>query len=86
MTNHAHSDERDWQSNASSAVAWLLAGFAIGAAAALLLAPSTGRDLRSAFGRGFRRTLHALNRGTRQLRRRGANVIRFSRRSRVSGT
>src|SRR4051812_18328975 len=35
MTNHAHSGERDWQSDASSAVAWLLAGFAIGAATAL---------------------------------------------------
>lgn len=86
MTNHAHSDGPDRQSDASSALRWLLAGIGIGASVALLLAPSTGRDLRSAFGRGFRSTLRALNRGTRQLRRRGANVIRFSRRPRVSGT
>ena len=86
MMNHAHSAERDWQSNASRAIPWLLAGLAIGAAVALLLAPSTGRELRSAVGRGFRSILLALNRGTQQLRRRGSNVIRFSRRSRVSGT
>ena len=86
MTNRAHSDERDWQSDASGAIPWLLAGLAIGAAVALLLAPSTGRELRSAVGRGLRSTLLALNRGTQQLRRRGSNVIRFSRRSRVSGT
>jgi gas vesicle protein len=86
MTNHAYSEELDRQPAASSAIAWLLAGIAIGAAAALLLAPSTGRDLRNAFGRRFRSTLLALNRSTQQLRRRGSNVIRFSRRSRVSGT
>jgi hypothetical protein len=86
MTTHAHSVEPFRQSDAGSAVPWLLAGIAIGAAAALLLAPSTGRDLRSAFGRGFRSTLLALNRSTQQLRRRGANVIRFSRRPSLSGT
>jgi len=83
---HPYSQEFDQQKDASSAVAWLLAGIAIGAAAALLLAPSTGRDLRSAVGRGFRSTLLALNRSTQQLRRRGANVIRFSRRPSLSGT
>ena len=63
MTNYAHSGEPYRQSEAGSAVLWLLAGIAIGAVAALLLAPSTGRELRSAFGRGFRSTLLALNRG-----------------------
>jgi hypothetical protein len=86
MTKHAHFEELNRQPAASSAVPWLLAGIAIGAAAALLLAPSTGRDLRNAFGRGFRSTLLALNRGTQQLRRRSANVIRFSRRPSLSGT
>ena len=86
MTNHAYYEELDRRQDASSAVAWLLAGIAIGAAAALLLAPSTGRELRGAFGRGFRSTLLALNRSTQQLRRRGANVIRFSRRPSLSGT
>ena len=78
MTDHSYSDERDWRPDASRAIPWLLAGIAIGAVAALLLAPSTGRDLRSAFGRGFRSTLLAVNRRTQQLRRRGSNVIRFS--------
>jgi len=83
---HPYSQEFDRQPDTSSAVPWLLAGIAIGAVAALLLAPSTGRELRSAFGRGFRSTLLALNRSTQQLRRRGANVIRFSRRPSLSGT
>jgi hypothetical protein len=86
MTTHALSDEPYWQSDAGSAVPWLLAGIAIGAVAALLLAPSTGRELRSAFGRGFRSTLLALNRKTQQLRRRGSNIIRFSRPPSLSGT
>jgi hypothetical protein len=86
MTNHAYSKDLDRQLADSSAVPWLLAGIAIGAATALLLAPSTGRDLRSAFSRGLRSTLLALNRSTQQLRRRGANVIRFSRRPSLSGT
>jgi hypothetical protein len=86
MTTHAHSVEPFRQSDAGSAVPWLLAGIAIGAVAALLLAPSTGRELRSAFGRGFRSTLLALNRKTQQLRRRGSNIIRFSRPPSLSGT
>ena len=86
MTTQAHSVEPYRHSDAGSAVPWLLAGIAIGAVAALLLAPSTGREFRNAFGRGFRSTLLALNRSTQQLRRRGANVIRFSRRPSLSGT
>ena len=80
MTNHAHSDERDWQPNAGSAVAWLLAGIAIGAAAALLLAPSTGRELRSALASGYHRTVNGVSRGTQQLRRHGSNLLSFTRR------
>jgi gas vesicle protein len=86
MTTHALSDEPLRQLEAGSAIPWLLAGIAIGAAAALLLAPSTGRELRNAFGRRFRSTLLALNRKTQQLRRRGSNVIRFSRPPSLSGT
>jgi gas vesicle protein len=81
MTNHAHSDERDRQPDADSAVAWLLAGIAIGAAAALLLAPSTGRELRSALASGYRRTINGVSRGTQQLRRHGSNLLTFTRRS-----
>ena len=54
MTDHARSGERDWQSlDRGSAVGWLLAGIAVGAAAALLLAPSTGRELRHAIAGEF---------------------------------
>jgi gas vesicle protein len=80
MTNHAHSDERDRQPDADSAVAWLLAGIAIGAAAALLLAPSTGRELRSALASGYRRTVNGVSRGTQQLRMQGSNLLTFTHR------
>jgi hypothetical protein len=67
------------QNQSSNPLGWFLLGIGVGATVALLLTPSKGRELRSAVGRGFRSTLHALNRGTQQLRRRGSNVIRFSR-------
>jgi hypothetical protein len=80
MMDHAYSEERDRQSETSSAVAWLLAGIAIGAAAALLLAPSTGREIRSALASGYRRTVNGVSRGTQQLRRHGSNLLSFTRR------
>ena len=43
LPTHAQAGEPFRQSDAGSAVPWLLAGIAIGAVAALLLAPSTGR-------------------------------------------
>jgi gas vesicle protein len=67
------------QNQSSNPLGWFLLGIGVGATIALFLTPSKGRELRSAVGRGFRSTLHALNRGTQQLRRRGSNVIRFSR-------
>lgn len=74
------------QNQSSNPLGWLLLGIGVGATIALLLTPSTGRGLRNAVSRGFRTTLHALNRGTQQLRRRSSNVIRFSRRGSLSGT
>lgn len=66
----------------SNAVGWFLLGIGIGAAAALLLTPSTGRELRNALAFGYRRTLDGVSRGTQQLRRHGSNLINFtSRRS-----
>jgi hypothetical protein len=65
-----------------SPIVWLLVGLGIGAIAALLLAPSTGRELRSALARGYRRTFDGVSPGTRQLRQHGSNLISFSRRSR----
>jgi gas vesicle protein len=62
----------------STAVGWLLLGIGIGAAAALLLTPSTGRELRNALAFGYRRTLDGVSRGTQQLRRHGSNLIKFT--------
>ncbi|HLK07381.1 MAG TPA: YtxH domain-containing protein [Candidatus Angelobacter sp.] len=64
----------------STAVGWLLLGIGIGAAAALLLTPSTGRELRNALAFGYRRTLDGVSRGTQQLRQHGSNLINFTRR------
>jgi|SwirhisoilCB2_FD_contig_61_2047129_length_634_multi_1_in_0_out_0_2 gas vesicle protein len=64
----------------SNALGWLLLGIGIGAAVALLLAPSTGRELRSALASGYRRTVNGVSRGTQQLRQRGSNLISFTRR------
>ena len=63
------------------AIAPLLLGIGIGAGIALLLAPTSGRELRSAIGRGCRRTLEGISRGTRELRQRGANLLNFTRTS-----
>jgi len=73
--------ERDREQNQSfNAVGWLLLGIGIGASLALLLAPSTGRELRSALASGYRRTLNGVSRGTQQLRQHGSNLISFTRR------
>jgi gas vesicle protein len=74
------------QNQSSNPLGWLLLGIGVGATVALLLTPSSGRELRTAVGRGFRGTLHALNHATQRLHRRGSNVIRFSRRGSLSGT
>ena len=67
----------------SNAIGWLLAGIAIGAGAALLLAPGSGRELRSAIASGYRRTWDGvrggISRGTRELRERGSNLLSFNR-------
>ena len=73
-------DKRSERNHASNALGWLLLGIGIGAAVALLLAPSTGRELRRALASGYRRTVDGVNRGTQQLRQRGSNLISFTRR------
>ena len=70
----------DKRNHASNALGWLLLGIGIGAAVALLLAPSTGRELRRALASGYRRTVDGVRRGTQQLRQRGSNLISFTRR------
>jgi len=77
--------EPDWRpeysarSGSGSAIAPLLLGIGIGAGLALLLAPTSGREFRSAIGRGCRRTLEGISRGTRELRARGSNLFNFTR-------
>lgn len=80
--------EPDWRprehssfSSSRPAIAWLVLGIGVGAGLGLLLAPSSGAELRSAIGRGCRRTFEGISRGTRQLRERGSNLLNFSRRS-----
>jgi gas vesicle protein len=88
MADYARSEQRDGQSGgiSSSAIGWLLAGIAIGAGTALLLAPSAGRELRHAIAGGFRRALDGIgsriSQQTRELRARGSNLLSFSRHTR----
>ncbi|HET9837839.1 MAG TPA: YtxH domain-containing protein [Candidatus Angelobacter sp.] len=63
-----------------SAITWFLVGMGIGAGIALVLAPTSGRELRGAIGRGCRRTFDEISRGARQLRRRSATLLNFNRR------
>ena len=64
----------------SNALGWLLLGIGIGATVALLLTPSTGRELRRALASGYRRTISGVSRGTQQLRQHGSNLISFTHR------
>jgi gas vesicle protein len=75
------SDRESKRSQSSNALGWLLLGIGIGAGVALLLTPSTGRELRRALASGYRRTVDGVSRGTQQLRQHGSNLIRFTRRS-----
>ena len=67
--------------NTGSSFVWLLVGIGIGAGVALLLTPSTGRELRSALAHGYRRTMNGVSRGTQQLRQHGSNLVSFKRRT-----
>jgi len=71
--------EDDSQIGTGSPITWLLVGVGIGASVALLFAPTSGRELRCAIGRGCRRTLDGISRGTQELRQRGSNLLNFNR-------
>ena len=91
MTKYARYEGQPYWSekigmNTGRSFVWLLVGIGIGAGAALLLTPSTGRELRSALAHGYRRTIDGVSRGTQQLRRHGSNLVSFTRRSGVSGS
>ena len=72
--------DRGPERNQTNAVGWILLGIGVGAAVALLLAPSTGRELRNALASGYRRTVNGVSRGTHELRRHGSNLLSFTRR------
>jgi gas vesicle protein len=61
----------------SSAITWLVIGLGVGAGAALLLAPASGRELRAALSRQCRSALNGISRGTQELRARGSNLVNF---------
>ena len=73
------SEAEESPQSTGAAVAWLLAGIGLGAALGLLFAPASGREVRSALGRGCRRTFDSISRGTQELRQRGSNLLNFSR-------
>ena len=56
-------------------IALVVAGIGIGSGIALLMAPSSGEEARHAIGRGYRRTIKRLGRGTEDLRDRIENLL-----------
>ena len=64
-------EERKWARD----LAILAAGVGIGSAVALLLAPSTGEDVRQAIGRGYRKTAKNIGRHTEDLRERAEGLL-----------
>lgn len=73
-------DDVTSKSNAGRTITFFLVGMGVGAAAALLLTPMSGRDLRSAIGNGCRRAVDGISEQTRNLRERGSNLLGFNRR------
>lgn len=73
-------NEVDSKSNVGRTITFFLIGMGVGAAAALLFTPMSGRDLRSAIGNGCRRAVDGISEQTRNLRDRGSNLLGFSRR------
>lgn len=56
-------------------IAFLIAGVGIGAGVALLLAPSSGEEVRHAIGRGYRKTVRRIGRRTQDLRDRAEDLL-----------
>ena len=67
------------QSGLGTALAFLVIGVGIGAAAALLFTPVSGGELRGNISRGYRSTVNGISRGTQRLRERGSNLLGFKR-------
>lgn len=56
-------------------IALVVAGIGIGSGIALLLAPSSGEEVRHAIGRRYRRTVRQLGRSTEDLRDRAQDLL-----------
>lgn len=67
-------------------VAWLVAGIGIGSGVALLLAPSSGEEVRHAIGRRYRRTVKHLGRHTEDLRDRAEDLLERAQNLRERGS
>ena len=79
-----HEEPAGGNAGAGKAIAFLLIGMGVGAAAALLLAPMSGADCREAIRRGYHSTLEGISDRTRDLRERGSNLLGFNRKKRVN--
>lgn len=77
-------DEGSNEGNVGRAITFFLIGMGVGAATAVLFAPMSGSDLRSAIGNGCRRAVDGIAEQTRNLRDRGSNLLGFNRRRNIS--
>jgi gas vesicle protein len=62
-----------------SLISFLLIGVGVGMALAALLTPQSGRELRGAIGRRYRRTVEGISEHTQDLRERGSNLLGINR-------
>jgi gas vesicle protein len=84
MNKYERYGEYSQQSNeggtgSGTAIKYLLIGVGIGAAAALLFSPISGREVREAITRGCRFAFDGISQQTRNLRDRGSNLLGFNR-------
>jgi gas vesicle protein len=63
----------------------LLAGIGIGSGVGLLLAPSSGEELRYAIGRGYRKSIKNMNRHAESLRDRAEDLLDHAKQLRELG-
>lgn len=81
MRRNDRKDEREKTSAGSEDhgslrdIAFLIAGIGIGSGVALLLAPSSGEEVRHAIGRGYRKTVKNIGRRTEDLRDRAEDLL-----------
>ena len=60
-------------------ITFLLVGIGVGMALGALLTPQSGRELRGAIGRRYRRTIDGISEHTQDLRERGSNLLGINR-------